>query len=91
MKLKNQIHPKYTYVKDGVFYFCRVIPKDLEAHYSRPRFVKSLRTKSRQKASFAARHNCSTQNDKTTPAYWSCRLPRYAKQLGLSGGGSFFW
>ena len=43
------------------------------------------------RASFAARHNCSTQNDKTTPAYWSCRLPRYAKQLGLSGGGSFFW
>lgn len=43
------------------------------------------------RASFAARHNCSSQNDKTTPAYWSCRLPRYAKQLGLSGGGSFFW
>lgn len=41
--------------------------------------------------SFAARHNCSSQTDKTSAAYWSCRLPRYAKQLGLSGGGSFFW
>ena len=41
--------------------------------------------------SFAARHNCDTANDKTTPKYWSCRLPYYAKQLGLSGGGKFFW
>jgi hypothetical protein len=41
--------------------------------------------------SFVARHKCSQQNDKTTAAYWSCRLPRYAKQLGLSGGGNFFW
>lgn len=43
------------------------------------------------RASFAARHQCSTQNDRTSAAYWSCRLPRYAKSLGLSGGGSFFW
>lgn len=43
------------------------------------------------RASFAARHKCSTRNDKTTPSYWACRLPRYAKQLGLSGGGNFFW
>ena len=41
------------------------------------------------RASYVARHNCDTANDKTTPGYWSCRLPRYAKQLGLSGGGSF--
>lgn len=43
------------------------------------------------RASFAARHKCSTRNDKTTPSYWACRTPRYAKQLGLSGGGNFFW
>lgn len=41
--------------------------------------------------SFAARHQCSTQKDRTSAAYWSCRLPYYAKSLGLSGGGSFFW
>lgn len=41
--------------------------------------------------SFAARHKCDQQNDKTTAAYWACRLPKYAKQLGLSGGGNFFW
>ena len=36
----------------------------------------------RRKA-FAARHNCKDKNDKTKPSYWSCRLPKYAKLLGL--------
>ena len=40
---------------------------------------------------FAARHKCSQKTDRTKASYWSCRLPRYAKQLGLSGGGNFFW
>lgn len=39
---------------------------------------------------FADRHNCEQKNDKTTPGYWSCRLPRYAKMLGLSGGGKWW-
>jgi hypothetical protein len=43
------------------------------------------------RASFAARHKCSTRNDKTTAAYWACRTPYYSKSLGLSGGGSGFW
>lgn len=41
--------------------------------------------------SFAARHNCDQKKDKTKAGYWSCRLPYYAKQLGLSGGGNYFW
>lgn len=41
--------------------------------------------------SFVARHKCSQKNDKTKPGYWACRLPKYAKALGLSGGGNFFW
>jgi hypothetical protein len=41
--------------------------------------------------SFAARHQCDTKNDKTKAGYWACRLPKYAKQLGLTGGGSYFW
>lgn len=41
--------------------------------------------------SFAARHQCDTKKDKTKPGYWACRLPYYAKQLGLTGGGNFFW
>lgn len=40
---------------------------------------------------FAARHNCADKKDKTKPGYWACNLPRYAKSLGLSGGGNFFW
>jgi hypothetical protein len=41
--------------------------------------------------SFAARHNCDEKKDKTKPGYWACRLPWFAKSLGLSGGGRFFW
>jgi hypothetical protein len=40
---------------------------------------------------FASRHNCDTKKDKMSPGYWSCRLPQYAKELGLKGGGSYFW
>lgn len=40
---------------------------------------------------FASRHQCDTKNDKTTPGYWACRLPMYAKELGLEGGGDYFW
>jgi len=41
--------------------------------------------------SFAARHKCDQQKDKTKAGYWACNLPRYASQLGLSGGGNFYW
>ena len=42
--------------------------------------------------SFAARHQCHLKNDKTTAGYWSCRLPHFAKSLGLSGGShNYFW
>ena len=41
--------------------------------------------------SFAARHKCAQQKDRTSAAYWACNLPRYAKSLGLSGGGNFYW
>ena len=41
--------------------------------------------------SFAARHKCDQQKDRTSAAYWACNTPRYAKALGLSGGGNFFW
>lgn len=41
--------------------------------------------------SFAARHQCDTKTDKLSPGYWACRLPKYAKELGLKGGGNYFW
>ena len=40
---------------------------------------------------YAARHKCSTRNDKTKASYWSCRLPRYAKLLGLKSSFTGFW
>jgi hypothetical protein len=40
---------------------------------------------------FAARHKCSTKKDKTKASYWSCRLPRYAKLLGLKSSFTGFW
>lgn len=40
---------------------------------------------------FVARHNCKNKKDRTTPGYWSCNLPKYAKALGLSGGGNYYW
>ena len=40
---------------------------------------------------FAARHKCSTKKDKTKAGYWSCRLPRYSKLLGLKSNFSGFW
>lgn len=43
------------------------------------------------RASFAARHKCSTRKDKTKASYWSCRLPRYWKQLGGDKNYSGFW
>jgi len=41
--------------------------------------------------SFAARHKCDSKTDKLAPGYWACRLPKYAKELGLQGGGNYFW
>ena len=43
------------------------------------------------RASFAARHKCDQKKDKTTPGYWSCRIPRYWKSLGGNQNYSGFW
>jgi hypothetical protein len=40
---------------------------------------------------FAARHKCAQKKDKTKAGYWSCRLPRYAKLLGLKSTFGGFW
>ena len=44
----------------------------------------------RRKA-FADRHNCDKKKDRTTPGYWSCNLPRYAKTLGLGDNMNTYW
>jgi hypothetical protein len=43
------------------------------------------------RAAFAKRHKCSQKTDRTKASYWSCRLPRYAKLLGLKSSFSGFW
>lgn len=46
---------------------------------------------SKARKAFAERHDCKNKKDKTKAGYWSCRLPRYAKLLGLKGTYSGYW
>ena len=41
--------------------------------------------------SFAARHKCAETKDKLSPRYWACRLPRFAKELGLKVDNPSAW
>lgn len=40
---------------------------------------------------FSKRHDCPNKKDKTKASYWSCRLPRYAKLLGIKTTYSGYW
>ena len=54
----------------------------------------NLRVKFRDpkaRKAFADRQNCDKKKDRTTPGYWSCNLPRYAKALGLGSNMNSFW
>lgn len=48
------LNPSHTYVKDGIYYYGRKVPRDIEEHYLKPRIVMSLRTKSAHQASLSA-------------------------------------
>jgi len=75
----------YVYVKDGD----KVKKVSFGAKDGGGNLAVKLRDPEARK-NFAARHNCPQKNDKTSAGYWSCRLPRYAKSLGLSGGGTWW-
>lgn len=45
----------------------------------------------KRRASFAARHKCAERKDKTKASYWSCRLPRFSKSLGLAPVSATWW
>ncbi|WP_368502145.1 DUF6538 domain-containing protein [Salipiger sp. 1_MG-2023] len=49
------ISPSFTFVKSGIFYFSRRIPTELKSHYTSPRIVFSLRTRSARIAEARAR------------------------------------
>ncbi|MDF3383536.1 MULTISPECIES: DUF6538 domain-containing protein [Sulfitobacter] len=53
--MSETISPSYTFVKDGVYYFSRRIPKELKSHYLSPRIAYSLRTRSAKVAEARAR------------------------------------
>ena len=40
---------------------------------------------------FAKRHKCGTGEPKTSARYWSCRLPKHAKALGINTTFTGFW
>lgn len=74
----------YVYVKNGRGNVVKVSFGDtsgLSAKINNPKSRKA----------FAARHKCKSKTDKSSAGYWACRLPRYAKSLGLVGGGNYFW
>tara|TARA_B110000503_G_scaffold135152_1_gene215233 strand:- start:529 stop:1671 length:1143 start_codon:yes stop_codon:yes gene_type:complete len=55
----------YTFIKDGVYYFSKRVPKDLHSHYQTHRLVLCLHTRSASKASFSARSLLAKLED-----YW---------------------
>lgn len=76
----------YVYVKDGD----KVKKVTFGAKDGGGKLAVKLDDPKARKA-FADRHNCDTATDKLSARYWSCRLPTYAKDLGLTGGGNYFW
>ena len=72
----TQKHPQHTYTKRDVYYFSRVIPSDLRNHYTKPRIIQSLKTKSVHRASVASKMLSSKLDD-----YWlGLRLKQIIKQ-----------
>ena len=64
--------PKYTYRKDGVYYFSKAVRKDLLDLYCKPRIVKCLGTRSPQSAQFVSKAMLAKLED-----YWlGVRLKR---------------
>ena len=53
--------------------------------------LKAKINNSKARQAFSKRHDCPNKKDKTKASYWSCRLPRYAKLLGLKSSFSGFW
>ena len=61
----TQKHPQHTYTKRDVYYFSRVIPNDLRNHYTKPRIIQSLKTKSAHRAAVASKMLSAKLDD-----YW---------------------
>jgi integrase len=89
--MSETISPTFTFVKDGVFYFSRRIPKELLRHYSSSRIAFSLRTRSARVAEARARKAADQLDD-----YWfvlrskDVELPgKHMLRLGNSASSEF--
>lgn len=74
----------YVYVRD---------PKTKrvkKVSFGAPGMSVGFKNPKRRKA-FAARHRCGTGEPRTSARYWSCRIGRYSKQLGMGNNFSGFW
>jgi len=60
----------YVYSRDGIYYFTRRIPKDLESHYRCPRIVLSLRTKSLRAAKTKSTTLAAQLDEEWMPLRW---------------------
>lgn len=63
--MSETIFRPIIFVKDGVFYFSRRIPKELKKHFTSPRIAYSLRTKSPKIAEMRARRAANQLDE-----YW---------------------
>ncbi|WP_371037966.1 DUF6538 domain-containing protein [Rhodosalinus sp. FB01] len=63
--MAKDISVAFSYIKDGIYYFERRVPKDLRKHYSSPKIAYSLRTRS---ASIAASR--ATRAAQQLDEYW---------------------
>jgi len=72
----------YVYVKDG--------DKVKKVTFGSGGLRAKIKNKEARNA-FAARHNCKDKKDRTKAGYWSCRLPYFAKALGLGANMNTFW
>jgi len=43
------------------------------------------------RTAFAKRHKCGQGEKKTSAKWWSCRLPKFSKQLGLGSNINTYW
>jgi len=75
--MSETISPTFTFVKDGVFYFSRRIPKELRCHYTSPRITYSLRTRSAKIAEARGRRAADQLDE-----YWSHLRSRDAELPG---------
>ena len=74
----------YVYVKDPK------TKKVKKVSFGAPGMSVSIKDPKRRRA-FAARHRCGSGEQRTSARYWSCRVGRYGKLLGLGSNFTGFW